>query len=66
MTDTLTTQDGSPVLRLERRLRHPIDKVWRAVTEPSHLSQWYPAKVTQLDLVLGGSIIFDYGEGWIA
>ncbi|MEA2193527.1 MAG: hypothetical protein QOI73_3648 [Solirubrobacteraceae bacterium] len=29
-------------LRFERRLRHPVEKVLRAVTEPEHLQAWFP------------------------
>src|SRR5436190_19411329 len=35
------TPDG-PRLRFTRRLPHPPDKVWRAVTEPGHLAHWFP------------------------
>ena len=30
-----TTDDGRYVLRYERRLRHPIERVWEALTDPS-------------------------------
>ncbi len=42
---SLRTVDGVPVLRLERRLPHPPEKVWRAVTEPAELKHWFPATV---------------------
>jgi uncharacterized protein YndB with AHSA1/START domain len=63
MKETLTTVDGRPVLRIERRLSHPPEKVWRAITEPEHLSQWYPFRATELDLRIGGKIHFDDGQG---
>ena len=63
MNETLTTADGRPVLRIERRLAHSPEKVWRAVTEPEHLSQWYPFRAAELDLRLGGRIRFDDGAG---
>ena len=28
-----------------RRLPHPPEKVWRALTEPEHLSAWFPADI---------------------
>ena len=28
-----------------RQLPHPQDKVWRAVTEPEHLSAWFPQEI---------------------
>jgi uncharacterized protein YndB with AHSA1/START domain len=42
---TLTTIDGRPALRLERRLPHAVERVWRAVTEPAELAQWFVAPV---------------------
>lgn len=36
MTETLHTAAGRSVLRIERKLAHPPDKVWRALTEPVH------------------------------
>ncbi|OLF19451.1 SRPBCC family protein [Actinophytocola xanthii] len=42
---TLRMIDGEPVLRFERRFRHPPAKVWRAVTEPAELAHWFPAAV---------------------
>lgn len=41
MNATLETLDDRPVLRLERRLRHPIERVWRAVTDPAELERWF-------------------------
>ncbi len=42
---TLQTIDGRPALRFERRLAHPMERVWRAVTEPAELAQWFVAPV---------------------
>ena len=42
---TLETIDGRPALRFERRLAHPVDRVWRAVTEPAELARWFVAPV---------------------
>ncbi|MFF3764092.1 SRPBCC family protein [Streptomyces sp. NPDC001922] len=65
MNETLSTADGRPALRIERRLAHPPGKVWRALTEPEHLSRWYPFTATELDLRLGGLIRFDDGRGTV-
>jgi uncharacterized protein YndB with AHSA1/START domain len=44
MTDgTLETIDGRPALRFERRLAHPVERVWRAVSNPAELERWFPA-----------------------
>ena len=39
-------QEGSRyVLIVERRLGYPVEKVWRTLTEPDLLAQWFPARV---------------------
>lgn len=63
MNQTLRTIDGRPVLRMERRLTHPPEKVWRALTEPDQLSQWYPFRAARIELRVGGGISFDDGQG---
>src|SRR5215207_7904670 len=63
MNATLRTTAGRPMLRIERRIAHAPEKVWRAITEPAHLSQWYPFQATELDLRVGGKIRFDNGQG---
>jgi uncharacterized protein YndB with AHSA1/START domain len=37
--------DGRWVLRYERSLRHPPEKVWRALTESEHLRHWMPTDI---------------------
>ena len=32
-------------LRFTRKLPHPPEKVWRALTEPKHLAAWFPTDV---------------------
>jgi uncharacterized protein YndB with AHSA1/START domain len=34
-----------PPIRIERRFENPIERVWRAVTEPDELAQWFVAVV---------------------
>jgi uncharacterized protein YndB with AHSA1/START domain len=44
MTDgTLETIDGRPALRFDRTLAHSVERVWRAITEPTELERWFPA-----------------------
>jgi len=39
-------KDGEKwTLILVRELRHPPEKVWRAITEPAHLREWAPFEV---------------------
>lgn len=42
MNATLETMGGRPTLRFERRLTHPVEKVWRAITDPAELTHWFP------------------------
>ena len=54
------TVDDLPAVRFERRLAHPVDRVWRAVTEPGELASWFPCQV-RVDLRAGGAMAFDFG-----
>jgi uncharacterized protein YndB with AHSA1/START domain len=51
---TLETRDGRHVLRYERRLAHPVERVWAAITDPSELRGWLAD--ADLDLVPGGRV----------
>lgn len=55
--DQFLTLDGRPTVRVERTYPHPMEKVWRAVTTPEHLAQWFPSDV-RIDLRPGGSVRF--------
>lgn len=61
-TDEFLTLEGRPTVRVERHYPHPIEKVWRAVTTPEHLSQWFPSPV-ELDLWPGGEMRYRAFEG---
>jgi uncharacterized protein YndB with AHSA1/START domain len=62
MHGTYEEIDGRPVLRFERRLAHPVERVWRAVTEPSELAHWFPAGLT-IDMRVGGRVQFTFPDG---
>jgi uncharacterized protein YndB with AHSA1/START domain len=47
-------------LNFERRLNHPPEVVWRAITEPEELAEWYMTKA-KIDGRVGGGI--DYVAG---
>ncbi len=53
--------DDRPTLRFERRIAHPVQDVWRAVTEPAELARWFPCEV-QVDLRLGGRMTFVFAQ----
>src|ERR1700730_9036268 len=42
---TLSQQGDRWRLTFTRRLPHPPEKVWRAVTEPEHLAVWFPQQI---------------------
>lgn len=44
--------DGSTQIRFVRRLPHPIDRVWEALTDPAELHRWWGD--TDLELIQGG------------
>jgi uncharacterized protein YndB with AHSA1/START domain len=51
--------DGSTQVRFVRRLPHPVERVWAALTDPAELRMWWGA--TDLDLVDGGR----FGLRWL-
>lgn len=56
------TLDGRPTVRVERQYPHPIEKVWRAVTTPEHLGEWFPSPV-DVNLRPGGAMRFAAFDG---
>ena len=48
-----------PALRFERRIAHPVDIVWRAVSEPAELAHWFPTAVDGL-MRPGGELRFTF------
>jgi uncharacterized protein YndB with AHSA1/START domain len=64
----LTTVSGRPTLRFERRFDHPVEKVWKAITDPAELAHWFPQQVegaSSVDgeiFVPGGKLRFPFGE----
>jgi uncharacterized protein YndB with AHSA1/START domain len=49
-------------LHYTRTLRHPRDKVWRALTEPEHLAAWFPAKIHG-ERAAGAELRFEFEHG---
>ena len=47
-----TREDGRQELRFERRLPHPVERVWAALTEPEQMIGWWGE--AEVDLVEGG------------
>ncbi len=62
MNGTLNVEDGRFVLRFERWLAHPPEKVWAALTDPAELAHWFPQDVAA-DLRGGGTMRFTFRGG---
>ncbi|MBV9798959.1 MAG: SRPBCC family protein [Solirubrobacterales bacterium] len=56
------TIEDRPALSFERRIPHPVEKVWEAITKPSELEHWFPCRV-EVDLRVGGRMTFAFPEG---
>jgi uncharacterized protein YndB with AHSA1/START domain len=54
--------DGRWQLRFTRRLPHPQETVWRALTEPEHLGHWFPTSI-EGDREPGAKLTFSFPEG---
>jgi uncharacterized protein YndB with AHSA1/START domain len=51
----LERRDGKDVIRFERHLTHPVERVWAALTKPDELIRWWGE--AEIDLVEGGRFV---------
>jgi uncharacterized protein YndB with AHSA1/START domain len=64
----LEDHEGRTVLRFERVLRHPVERVWSALTEEGDLRRWHPSPFV-LEPRAGGAVEYlppdgaAFGEG---
>ena len=58
---TLDEPGDSLVLRFERRLAHPPEKVFRAISDPDELEHWFPARVAT-DWQVGSAVAFTFED----
>jgi uncharacterized protein YndB with AHSA1/START domain len=59
MTDgTLERHGDRQVIRFERRLGHPVERVWRALTEPDEIAAWLA--LAELELREGGRVVLTW------
>lgn len=59
MNTHLTMIGHRPVLRFQRHLSHPPEKVWKAITDPAEMAHWFPATV-HTELSIGAAMKFDF------
>jgi uncharacterized protein YndB with AHSA1/START domain len=60
MTDDLGTyveHEGRPAVRFVRTYRHPVERVWTAISDPGELEHWFPSRM-EIEPREGGSIAF--------
>ena len=64
MDGQLEQRDGRWQLRFTRKLPHPPEKVWRALTEPQDLGAWFPTDI-EGERAAGAPLrfVFRNGEG---
>lgn len=60
--DLKQLEDGRWQLRFTRTLRHPVEHVWRALTEPEHLAAWFPTTI-EGERAAGASLRFAFPAG---
>jgi uncharacterized protein YndB with AHSA1/START domain len=54
--------DGRWQLRFSRRLAHPLDTVWQAITQPEHLARWFPTTI-EGERAAGAPLRFSFPGG---
>jgi len=62
MLAVLRQVQGGYRARFERRLNHPVEKVWAMLTDNEQLKKWFP-ELHMDDLREGGVIKFDMQDG---
>jgi uncharacterized protein YndB with AHSA1/START domain len=60
---TLVKVEGRDGIRFERRLAHPPDRVWRAITDRGELAAWFPADIEGELTTVGAELSFPFREG---
>jgi uncharacterized protein YndB with AHSA1/START domain len=62
-TGTYENASGQPIVRFERTFPHPVRAVWKAITDPDQLEQWFPTTVEFDELRAGSPIAFRFAQG---
>ena len=57
-----TNAEGASRLRFTRRLPHPLERVWSALTEPEDLLRWFPTTI-EGDRTAGAPLHFSFPGG---
>ncbi|MFD0959886.1 SRPBCC family protein [Paenibacillus chungangensis] len=62
MDGKVFVRDGRRIVCFERYLKHPVEKVWEAITRPDQLAQWLTVK-SELDLNVDGQLVLRWDNG---
>jgi uncharacterized protein YndB with AHSA1/START domain len=57
---TLVIDGDRATLRFERWYPHPVDRVWRAISDPDEMATWFPSNV-EGERRVGSDLVFDDG-----
>jgi len=60
---TLEEIDGGYALKFQRYFPFEVEHVFDYLTKPEYFSAWYPFATGEMNLQVGGKIMFDDGEG---
>jgi uncharacterized protein YndB with AHSA1/START domain len=58
---TYVEYNGRPAVCFVRTYPHPIENVWRAITESDQLRHWFPCEIA-VEQRTGGTVTFEFGE----
>lgn len=52
------------VVSVGRVIDTPLDRIWKAITDPADLDEWFSAK-TSIELKVGGRMRNEDGDNWL-
>src|SRR4051794_4605521 len=64
MQGTFERKANTYVFSFERHLSQPVERVWKALTDPSELTKWIAGDKAEMELRVGGRVWFS-GHGGI-
>ncbi|MCM3782011.1 SRPBCC family protein [Neobacillus mesonae] len=62
MDGMLKELNGVRIISFERYLKHPMEKVWQAITTPERIADWLTAQA-EFELIVGGKITLRWENG---
>jgi uncharacterized protein YndB with AHSA1/START domain len=59
---TLLRDGERPILCFRRHLPHPLEEVWRTVTDPAEMRSWFPTRI-EIDEWAVGAVLTHHFDG---